>query len=192
MKRKRAPAPHGKKTRLKLKAKAAPEQIDSSDEEGRDIDNDEESFKGISDDDNREENDMGQTPEPEESQNNISGNLKKDHKRGKKPAPTKEELMELLFQSSSFQSNLFKLQVDELLSEVRLKYEKMEKIERILHKVKDTLINLPETSEQLVHLSFLTTLLIIVTYIRGGNEEQVSYSCTVSYAWTSERWIVQV
>ena len=58
--------------------------------------------------------------------------------------------MELVFRSSSFQSNLFKLQVDELLSEVRVKYDKMAKVETILHKLKDILLQLPGSEEQLV------------------------------------------
>jgi len=157
MKRKRGPAPQGKKSRIKLKQTTIPEHVDDSLEEMYNLDNDEESFKGISDDDDEQEEDQEPITEPvaaEHRQNNINGTSKKDRKRGQKSAPTKEEFMELLFRSSSFQSNLFKLQVDELLSEVRVKYEKMGKVEDMLHKLKEILVNLPETSEQLVIFHF--------------------------------------
>ena len=146
MKRKRGPAPHGKKVRIKPKETNEPDPVEDSDEEGNDFDDEEDSFKGISDDEQNHRPVVSEEPV-----NNVNGTTKKDKSRGgKKIAPTKEELMDLLFQSSSFQSNLFKLQIDQLLAEVRIKHEKMEKVERILHKLKDILATLPESPEQLV------------------------------------------
>jgi len=150
MKRKRGPAPHGKKVRIKPKETNEFDPVEDSDEEGNDFDDEQDSFKGISDDEQHHR----QTPDPlvsEEPVNNVNGTTKKDKSRGgKKTAPTKEELMDLLFQSSSFQSNLFKLQIDQLLAQVRIKHEKMEKVELILHKLKDILTTLPDSPEQLV------------------------------------------
>jgi U3 small nucleolar RNA-associated protein 22 len=148
MKRKRGPAPHIKKHRAK--SERHEDQIDQDYSEGEnDVLQEEESFKGFSSDEDekqlepRAENDKS-TAFP------ANGTSSNKEKRATKSAPTQEELMELLFRSSSFQSNLFKLQVDELLSEVRVKYEKMEKVEAILHKLKDVLMQLPESQEQLV------------------------------------------
>jgi U3 small nucleolar RNA-associated protein 22 len=149
MKRKRGPAPHAKKSRVKQTDTIVPNNFRDSGEEGNDFDDEEDSFKGISGDE-----DQGQTPDSvasKEPVNNANGTTEKDKSRGgKMAAPAKGELMDLLFQSRSFQSNLFKLQVDQLLSEVRVKYDKMDKVERILHQIKDILASLTESPEQLV------------------------------------------
>jgi len=149
MKRKRGPAPHGKKARIKHKETNEPDPVEDSDEEGNDFDDEEDSFKGISGDE-----DQGHTQDSvasKEPVNNANGTTEKDKSRGgKMAAPAKGELTDLLFQSRSFQSNLFKLQVDQLLSEVRVKYDKMDKVERILHQIKDILASLTESPEQLV------------------------------------------
>ena len=147
MKRKRGPAPDGRQTRQKNANKGHIKEtiLSEQQEEEEDFD-DQESFEGFSTDDETAEpiaNDkMDVTTE-----NGSTSNTKK---RGKKGTSTQEDLMELLFRSSSFQSNLFKLQVDELLSEVRVKYDKMEKVEQVLHQLKGILTKLPESQEQLV------------------------------------------
>jgi len=151
MKRKRGPAPHGKKSRIKLKQTIATDPVEDSDQEGNEFDDEQDSFRGISDNDDDDEDPEGRASEPVESEKPVNGTTKKGKRRGgTKPAPTKEQLMDLLFQSSSFQSNLFKLQVDQLLSEIRVKHDKMEKVEHILHKLKDILTTLPESQETLV------------------------------------------
>ena len=163
MKRKRGPAPHGKKSRLKLKETAIADPAEDSKREENGSDDEEDSFKGISEDDEE----RGQTPEPprlEEPVNNVNGSSKKTKKKGKNSLPSKEELTELLFQSTSFQSNLFKLQVDELLSEVRIKYDKMEKVERVLHQLKDLFNRIPESQEQLVRLSARVGLMKVTCF----------------------------
>src|SRR5271168_1452749 len=50
MKRKRGPAPHGKNVRIKHKETNEPDPVEDSDEEGNDFNDEEDSFKGISDD----------------------------------------------------------------------------------------------------------------------------------------------
>ena|SRR5271170_4144779 len=152
MKRKRGPAPHGEKGRLKQVSFEKVEDATQSDEEMDIPLEEEDSFEGFSSDD--DETFDKPTVQDEGKKDPVNGNSKAERKRGKKAAPTQEELMDLLYRSSSFQSNLFKLQVDELLSEVRVKYDKMEKVETILHKLKDILTHLPESREQLVFSSF--------------------------------------
>ena len=145
MKRKRGPAPSKKETRRKSEPV---EEVEESShlEDGSDVeDGEDDSFQGFSSD--------GEEMQVDGQQAKANGNLNGQvavKKRGMKAVPTQEELMELEFRSSSFQSNLFKLQVDELLSEIQVKHDKMEKVERILHQLKDILTNIPETAEQLV------------------------------------------
>jgi U3 small nucleolar RNA-associated protein 22 len=147
MKRKRGPAPNGRDGREKSNKKRQVEENDQSDDadEFQDTGSVEDtgSFEGFSGDE-----EQGEEPATQVTiANGDSGTTKK---RGNKPVPTQEELTEMFFRSSSFQSNLFKLQVDELLSEVRVKYDKMEKAEQVLHKLKGILTQLPESQEQLV------------------------------------------
>jgi U3 small nucleolar RNA-associated protein 22 len=154
MKRKRGPAPSKKETRRKSEPV---EEVEESShlEDGSDVEDGEDgSFEGFSSDGEEMQVD-GQQAKANGTQNGQVA----VKKRGIKAVPTQEELLELEFRSSSFQSNLFKLQVDELLSEIRVKHDKMEKVERILHRLKDVLTNMPETEEQLV-LSFYTWILI--------------------------------
>ena len=147
MKRKRGPAPHAKKSRLNPRIEER-ESYEQSDGES-DVGGEEDSFEGFSTDE-EEENREAAIEADGSNAGAVSGSAGPRKQRGKKAAPTQEELMELVFRSSSFQSNLFKLQVDELLSEVRVKYDKMAKIETILHKLKDILMQLPGSEEQLV------------------------------------------
>ena len=148
MKRKRGPAP--KEKHRKVKRREEEEVGDGSMDEDALLDNESEEFGGFSSHDEEIEDSAIATNEgPGPSQPSQSGTQKK---RGKKAAATPEELLDLYYRSSSFQSNLFKLQVDELLSEVRVKYDKMEKIENILHKLRDLLLKLPSREEQLVNL----------------------------------------
>jgi U3 small nucleolar RNA-associated protein 22 len=153
MKRKRGPAPHARKSRLKPKPK--PKEVESFDEseEWNGVSGEEDSFEGFSNDE--EEQDQPIVQEDDDgAAGPVNGSAIHTKKRGKKAAPTQEELMELFFRSSSFQSNLFKLQVDELLSEVRVKYDKMDKVETVLHKLKEILTSLPESEEKLVCIYF--------------------------------------
>jgi U3 small nucleolar RNA-associated protein 22 len=144
MKRKRGPAPNGRQGREKNSKKRQVEE-DELDEEDLD---EESSFKGFSEDEN-EDQEIAVNGKTVTNGDGTKGILKKQ-KRGAKNVPTQEELTELFFQSSSFQSNLFKLQVDALLAEVRVKYDKMEKVEKVLHQLKGILTQLPESEEQLV------------------------------------------
>jgi U3 small nucleolar RNA-associated protein 22 len=145
MKRKRGPAPSKKETRRKSEPVEEVEEASHLESESDVEDGEDGSFQGFSSD--------GEEMQVDGQQAKANGNLNGQvavKKRGVKAVPTQEELMELEFRSSSFQSNLFKLQVDELLSEIRVKHDKMEKVERILHRLRDVLTNIPETAEQLV------------------------------------------
>lgn len=145
MKRKRGPAPDGRQSRAKRQEE---KQVEDSGDLNEESGDDKGSFEGFSD--GEEEEALEGQDESKQSGIAVNGNLTKPKQRGKKAAPTQEELMESLFRSSSFQSNLFKLQVDELLSEIRVKYEKMERVEKVLHQLKDIVNLIPDSQEQLV------------------------------------------
>lgn len=153
MKRKRGPAPSKKETRRKNDIVEEDEAVNGLDQENGVENTDDSSFEGFSSD-----GDEMQVDGSERTTDGHQNGQSKEKKKDKKAVPTQEELMELMFRSSSFQSNLFKLQVDELLTEARVKYDKMDKVERVLHQLKDVLTNIPETTEQLVPLSVLAHL----------------------------------
>jgi len=150
MKRKRGPAPREKKNKHKRKEEEEEDIVGNVSEKQDDaLEGESDTFEGFS---SEEDEQPGQVIAAGETNNAPqNGNAVTPKVRGKKSVPTQEELLDLYYRSSSFQSNLFKLQVDELLSEVRVKYEKMEKVEKILHQLKDILLQLPEKEEQLVH-----------------------------------------
>ena len=52
---------------------------------------------------------------------------------------TSDEMMELAEGQELFSSNLFRLQLAELLSEVRINYKKAKRTNKLLHGLKDTL-----------------------------------------------------
>jgi U3 small nucleolar RNA-associated protein 22 len=144
MKRKRGPAPNGRQGREKNSKNRKGEEGELV---GEELD-EESSFKGFSEDEQKDQ-EIQVNGKTVTNGHGTKGILKKQ-KRGAKNVPTEEELTESFFQSSSFQSNLFKLQVGELLAEVRVKYDKMEKMEQVLHQLKAILTKLPESEEQLV------------------------------------------
>jgi len=151
MKRKRGTkenGAHGKKNKKRVEEVVEEEESDQSNREEMDFDRSEESFEGFSTDEDEEmETHEGEEVKKPGATNGTSGPAKR---KGKKSAPTQEELMEVMYRSSSFKSNLFKLQVDELLSEVQLKYDRMEKVEAFLFQLKEQLSKIPSTDEQLV------------------------------------------
>ena len=57
--------------------------------------------------------------------------------------PTADEMSELKETKELFKSNLFKLQIEELLAEVSVKYDKLSKLETLLHCIKTSLDELP-------------------------------------------------
>ncbi|CAG8439197.1 12775_t:CDS:10, partial [Funneliformis mosseae] len=62
-------------------------------------------------------------------------------------APTNEEIQGLKEISGLFKSNIFKLQIDELLSEVNLDYSATTRLENALHKLKQILENIKDKPE---------------------------------------------
>jgi U3 small nucleolar RNA-associated protein 22 len=147
MKRKRGPAPKGRKKKVRTE-----EETEETEEWGgiakeKEIVNDEAEFEEFSIED--EEVPESAAPAPDGAGGPTARTARKK-RHGEKAVPTQEEIMDLFFSSTSFQSNLFKLQVDELLSEVRVKYDKMDKVEGILHRLRDVLLQLPDSEEQLV------------------------------------------
>jgi U3 small nucleolar RNA-associated protein 22 len=143
MKRKRRPAPR-KNKRTHNQVTVEEERIQESEsEDDCDIEHDEESFHGFSTDDEELENEK-------DKETAHNGDIGHTAKKGKKSVPTKEELMDLFLRSSSFQSNLFKLQTEQLLSEVRVKYDKMASVEAALHGLKEVIMAIPTSDEQLV------------------------------------------
>ncbi|KAJ1542626.1 hypothetical protein HK096_009208, partial [Nowakowskiella sp. JEL0078] len=59
-------------------------------------------------------------------------------------APTADEMSSLKQTSELFKSNLFRLQIDELLKETRVDFEKTGPLEKFLHKLKSFLDNLDD------------------------------------------------
>lgn len=58
--------------------------------------------------------------------------------------PTQEEINELANSDDFYRTNLFKLQVAELLNEIKIKPDKTKEIQQELHTLKTTLEKLPE------------------------------------------------
>jgi U3 small nucleolar RNA-associated protein 22 len=146
MKRKRGPAPRGNKRKHKRELEEKRQRSDSEVDDA--IDEDEESFHGFSSGDEDEPD--SPTLEDEDKAATAGSSDKHTAKKAKKSAPSKEELVDLLLRSSPFQSNLFKLQTEELLAEVRVKYDKMTKLETALHRLKEVIMAIPTSKEQLV------------------------------------------
>ncbi|CAG8436328.1 905_t:CDS:10 [Rhizophagus irregularis] len=62
-------------------------------------------------------------------------------------APTNEEIQELRETADLFKSNIFKLQIDELLSEVNIDYNAATRLENALHKLKQIFENIDNEPE---------------------------------------------
>ncbi len=72
----------------------------------------------------------------------------------KSTAPTAQEIQELKESESLFKSNLFKFEMDELLQEVRVNYEKCSSLENAVRKLKDIFENIQDQPEAEVNVSF--------------------------------------
>ncbi|KAM9096445.1 nucleolar protein 6 [Sarcophilus harrisii] len=59
--------------------------------------------------------------------------------------PTNEELSQMKETENLFHSNLLRMQMEELLKEVRLKEKKQQRIDAFLHKIKQRLLTVPST-----------------------------------------------
>jgi len=147
MKRKRGPAPRGNKRKHNQEVAEEHGKSKSGSEADSDIDCDEESFHGFSSDQNA---DIEQEEIEKDKPTATNGGIGRAIKKEKKTSPTNDELMDVFLRSSSFQSNLFKLQTEELLSEVRVNYHKMTKLETVLHQLKEVIMAIPASHEQLV------------------------------------------
>jgi len=74
---------------------------------------------------------------------------KKDaNKKQKKQdvVPTSDEIQELKQSQELFKSNLFKLQIQELLKELQVEPEQTRRLDQFLHHIRHTLQSLPETA----------------------------------------------
>ncbi|KAG0011689.1 hypothetical protein BGZ80_000504 [Entomortierella chlamydospora] len=163
-----APAPA-----LAKKSRKAPEPVveSSSGEESFDdmIDEEEDDDE---DDDDEEEGDyiegdedegMGQDSDAEEEEAEDEQDefmAAAEHDASSKPqnpmgvknsslykAPTNEEIQGLQESSELFKSNIFKLQIEELLKEVQIDYKKSQPLEAALRKLKDIFDRTPEHQE---------------------------------------------
>jgi len=61
--------------------------------------------------------------------------------------PTNDEIHALKDTSELFKSNIFKLQMDELLSEVRLNFDKIKPLETVLHQIRSKILGLTDIEE---------------------------------------------
>ena len=149
MKRKRT---YGKNPRLKPKDNGEAQGIELPEEQNEMYLDSEDDFEGFADDnDGREDFSDPEGEDPNDSRvGRVEFNSTAVKRHEKRANHTKDELVELERNLSSFQSSFFKLQVDQLLAEVRVKYDKMQKVEKVLHQLKDIIMSIPTTQEQLV------------------------------------------
>ncbi|XP_078530850.1 nucleolar protein 6 [Lissotriton helveticus] len=105
--------------------------------------------------DDLEEDEMDQTSskvnvKSTEAKNPAAGGLLRPVKMSKaelyKP-PTNEELNQLKETENLFHSNLLRMQIEELLNEVKLKEKKRKTIDAFLHEINSLLTSVPETEE---------------------------------------------
>ncbi|KAI8056751.1 Nrap protein [Syncephalis plumigaleata] len=80
-------------------------------------------------------NSMSDAASMDESDEQVSDNTKESHDK----TPSNEEIQSLQDTVELFKSNLFKLQIDEMLNEVRINYRKVEPLEKALHQIKSIL-----------------------------------------------------
>ncbi|KAJ3413517.1 hypothetical protein HDV05_007900 [Chytridiales sp. JEL 0842] len=130
-----------------------------SDQDGEDDDDDDQE----EDDEEDEDDDEDDDEEEEEDEfdvdlapaMNFSGSQSQQTNKKKSGAalykpPTNDEMQQLKDNTDLFQSNLFKLQIDELLKEVKLDYvNKTSALDKTLHKMKDifdSMSDLPDLS----------------------------------------------
>ncbi|KAH3667821.1 hypothetical protein WICMUC_005221 [Wickerhamomyces mucosus] len=117
------------------------------DDEIEDEDEDHESGEGEQeikeDSDNLEEDEEDEEDEELDRSNEKISNTKANHKNlSSHEVQIARETAEL------FKSNIFKLQIDELIKEVKLKDTKISKIEKFLHKLHDLVQSIPDLKDQ--------------------------------------------
>ncbi|KAJ3330849.1 Nucleolar protein 6 [Blyttiomyces sp. JEL0837] len=118
---------------------------DEEDDEEEDDDDDDDEMDGEANGDEDEDLD-------DNDEDAITGHGKPAKPTGSKfyKAPTNEEIQTLKQTTDLFQSNLFKLQIDELLKEVTLDYVKSGPLDRALHKIKEILDGCKDVPEMLL------------------------------------------
>ena len=66
--------------------------------------------------------------------------------------PTQEEINQLVNSNDLYKTNLFRLQVNELLNEIKIKSDKTKEIQKELHNLKELLEKLPEDKISLEYI----------------------------------------
>jgi U3 small nucleolar RNA-associated protein 22 len=102
--------------------------LDTTDDESPDLEFSDASMPGIahSGEEDDDDDDVASVGGKEDSIPVIAGRSKLEERRDKKPRPRDDVLENGIYTGEVYKSNLFKLQLDELLSQVRLKYGKKE------------------------------------------------------------------
>jgi len=119
---------------------AITKNVDQHDDDDESEDNDEE-IANISENGDDNDDDDDESEEEEEEQ-------KKTQSKKSKSALSAQEVQIARETAELFKSNIFKLQIDELIKEVKLKDTKVAKIEKFLHKFYDLIQSIPELKDQ--------------------------------------------
>ncbi|CAM0141445.1 unnamed protein product [Umbelopsis sp. WA50703] len=134
-----------------------------------------------SEEDDSEEDDEEHTDEEEisaEPKAKGAGNNKKNHVSELYQPPTNEEMQGLKETSELFKSNIFKMEIDELLSEVKIDYTKMKSLELVLHRLKaifDQSSDLKDTTAQDVKKSMKDKHKIAIPFPAPGPPADAQY-----------------
>ncbi|ORX82553.1 Nrap protein, partial [Anaeromyces robustus] len=136
---------------------------DDEDEDEDEDDDDEDDDEDEDEDEDEEEEDDDEDENDNEGMKDIS--LRTDKNKAKPlsdnskyyKAPTNEEIQQLRETTELFNTNLFRLQIEELLSEVRINSKKTVVLEKALHKLKSILDNMKPVPEK--SLSEITKLM---------------------------------
>ncbi|KAJ3032596.1 hypothetical protein HDV00_007333 [Rhizophlyctis rosea] len=122
-------------------------------DEDSSVDGDQDGADFVDEETDAESVDQSSDAEEAEEGNDVENKMGK-HGKAKSAdrlykAPTNDEMQQLKETSDLFKSNLFKLQIDELLNEVRINHNTTGPLEKALHKLKeimDAMSDIPETS----------------------------------------------
>lgn len=130
---------------------SAQKYLDDEAEEGESEEDDYDQVDSFIDDEAEEDDqddDQDEQEDVEMDQNNANTPAKTNGSNKSKlySLPTNEEMQELKGTSDLFKSNIFKLQIDELLKEVRLDYN-MPSLDKVLRAVKEAIDVHPEVRE---------------------------------------------
>ncbi|KAI8811122.1 Nrap protein-domain-containing protein [Cladochytrium replicatum] len=128
---------------------------DNGDEDQSDEDEVDWAGERIDEDEPDDENSNSEEDEAAESDIDTEGfdsTITKRYSKDKKlyRLPTSDEMTQIKQTNDMFKSNVFRLQIDELLKEVRVDYTRTGPVEKVLHQLKKTMDSIPSIPEATV------------------------------------------